>query len=56
MEISQEHYNELKIKANKWDSLDNKLAEIYGYGDDNNEQEADLSDVGEIAASAFGYL
>jgi len=56
MEISQEEYNALKIKADKWDALDNQLAEIYGEGDDDNEQETDLADIGEICAIAFGYL
>jgi len=56
MEITQEEYSELKTKANKWDTLDNKLAEIYGEGDDDNEQETDLVDIGEICATAFGYL
>ena len=56
MEISQEEYNSLKSKSDKWDALDNKLAEIYGEGDDDNEQETDLGDIGEIAATAFGYL
>lgn len=56
MTLSQEEYNALKAKADKWDALDNKLAEIYGSGDDDNEQERDLCDIGEIAATEFGYL
>jgi hypothetical protein len=49
-------YLKLKSKADKWDALDNQLAEMYGEGDDDNEQESDLVDVGEICATAFGYL
>ena len=56
MEISEQEYLHLKGKADKWDALDEKLAAIYGDGDDDNEDETDLMDIGEIAASAFGYL
>lgn len=66
MEISEKEYSELKTKAAKWDALDQKLAEIYypESNEDNDEAEEqegnedgpDLTDIGEIAASAFGYL
>lgn len=55
MEISEKEYNELKLKASKWDALDVKLAEIYNE-DYDVDQEVDLCDIGEIAATAFGYL
>lgn len=42
---------ELKYKAEKWDSLDAKLAKFY-----EDDSEADLADIGEAAAIAFGYL
>lgn len=56
MEISVEEYTKIKAKAVQWDALNEKLASIYGDGDDDNEQETDLCDIGEIAATAFGYL
>jgi len=54
--LTTKDYLELKSKADKWDALDDKLAEMYGSGDDDNEQETDLIDIGEVCASAFGYL
>lgn len=56
IEISEKEYLELLKKADKWDALDFKLSEIYGDGDYEEENEADLSDIGEICAQAFGYL
>lgn len=57
MEISQEEYNELKTKADKWDSLDDQISKFYLDDEDNEEEfEGDLCDIGEIAAMAFGYL
>ena len=52
MEISQEQYNELATKAAKWDALDTRISEAYS----DEESDIDLADIGEIAASAFGYL
>jgi len=54
--VTAPDYLKLKSKADQWDALDNKLADLYGEGDDDNEQETDLCDIGEIAATAFGYL
>lgn len=54
--LTPKDYLKLKSKSDKWDALDIKLAGIYGDGDDDNEQETDLCDIGEIAATAFGYL
>lgn len=49
----------LKIKADKWDKLDDQIAAFYPEdenGDYDEEFEGNLLDIGEIAASAFGYL
>lgn len=40
-------------KANKWDELQNNIARFYT---PDREDEGDLSDIGEIAARAFGFL
>ncbi len=59
MEISQEEYNALKIKADKWDKLDVQISNFYlqDMGEfDENDSEGDLSTIGELAAMAFGYL
>lgn len=48
-----------EIKSNKWDKLDEKLAEFYSdeHNDPNEEDgEPGLIEIGEAAASAFGYL
>jgi hypothetical protein len=46
-------------KARKWDELDKKIGSFY-VDDEGNElpedQGGDLGDIGEAAASAFGYL
>lgn len=39
-------------KAKKWDALDKKISMFY----ENEDSEGDLCDIGEVAASAFGYL
>lgn len=46
----------LRQKAEKWDALDDKLSKIYGDGEDSDDDETDLTTIGEIAAQAFGYL
>lgn len=45
-------------KSEKWDALDDKIAKCYETAEDSDEDEDgyDLISVGEIAASAFGYL
>ncbi len=47
-----------KSKAAQWDALDDKIGEFYKEevedGDEDNEFA--LSDIGELAARAFGYL
>lgn len=58
---------QLRSKAEKWDNLGAKIDKCYGDYDENNEEmkseyeeehgsEPDLSTIGEIAASAYGYL
>lgn len=49
-----------KIKADKWDKLDEEISKFYpdGHTDDTEDNEYDdgLIGIGEAAASAFGYL
>jgi hypothetical protein len=50
-----------KIKAEKWDKLDDEIAKCYvdENGDELSEEETediDLGTIGEIAAGAFGWL
>ena len=45
-------------KAAKWDALEKEIAKYY-LSDDvevNEDEGGDLSDIGEIAAMAFGFL
>lgn len=50
--LTQDQYNELVSKAAKWDALYDKIDAIYS----NESNEADLLDIGEIAATATGHL
>ncbi|MBO9657513.1 MAG: hypothetical protein J7527_01685 [Chitinophagaceae bacterium] len=43
-----------KSKADKWDALAAKIAKFYP--EDESESEGDLCDIGEVAATAFGWL
>lgn len=43
-------------KASKWDVLDDKISKFYENEDGEVENDGDLTDIGELAASAFGYL
>lgn len=48
-------------KAKKWDELGAKIAEFYcdetgEYNEENPKNKGDLTDIGEIAATAFGWL
>lgn len=52
-----------KEKAEKWDRLDEKISKCYPEYDDHAEENddddydnTDLGTIGELAASAFGYL
>ena len=56
---TEEQINEFKIKADKWDALDKEIESFYI--DDDGEEIPDdecagLDAIGEIAASAFGWL
>lgn len=59
---SQEQIEEWKLKAEKWDKLDEAIGKCYpDYDEEGNEiqteiEDADLGTIGEIAAKAFGYL
>lgn len=50
------------MKAEKWDELEEKIAACYGKEDengewlDNDDEGTDLSTIGEIAATAFGWF
>lgn len=60
MEYTNEQIEEFKRKADKWDALDAKIKKCYcsvdgGY-DDPEIEDADLGAIGELAASAFGWL
>lgn len=43
-----------KTKAEKWDTLGNRIAEFYS--EDEKNVPSDLVDIGEAAAMAFGFL
>lgn len=43
-------------KAHKWDVLDDKMSKFYENEEGEIENDGDLTDIGELAASAFGYL
>ena len=46
-----------KVKAEKWDELEVKIANIYNQENDSlDEEEGSLLDIGEISALAFGFL
>lgn len=51
----------MKQKAAKWDNLNNKIAEFYcdesgEYSEENPKRRGDLGDIGEVAATALGWL
>lgn len=59
---SKEQIEEWKLKAEKWDKLDESIGKCYpDYDEEGNEiqteiEDVDLGTIGEIAAKAFGYL
>lgn len=53
---TEEQIKEFKEKADKWDALDAKIGDIYIHDEEDEDGGADLADVGELAAKAFGYL
>lgn len=61
MEYTKEQIEQMRIKADKWDALGTEIAKFYlntdgEYDKDNPEKEGDLTDIGECAAAAFGWL
>jgi len=67
MEYTNEQIEEMANKTKKWDALGEKIAKCYGdYDDEGNElpseyeeefgSEPDLCTIGEMAASAYGWL
>jgi hypothetical protein len=59
MNYTEEQIEEWKRKAERWDALDEKISKFY-FTEDGEEimdgEGGDLSDIGEAAATAFGYL
>jgi hypothetical protein len=60
-QASVRQINKWRTKAEKWDKLEKEIAKFYtnsnGEADEENpENDGDLADLGEIAASAFGWL
>jgi hypothetical protein len=60
MEYTKEQIEAWKAKAEQWDDLEKEIGQCYEYDDDGeplfDEDEVDLTTIGEIAATAFGYL
>jgi hypothetical protein len=62
MEYTKEQIEEMKKKADEWDALGAKIDKCYcnadgEYDEENPEiEDADLCTIGEMAASAFGWL
>lgn len=59
---TEQQIKEWEQKAQKWDSLEEKIAACYGKETEDGEWEenkddgTDLCTIGEIAATAFGWL
>lgn len=60
---TEEQIQVWKSKAEKWDELEQKISAFYGNENEDGDWEeldddegGDLYDIGEIAASAFGFL
>jgi hypothetical protein len=47
----KEENERLRAKAERWDALESKIGKFY-----EDDSDADLGDIGEAAAVAFGYL
>jgi hypothetical protein len=62
MDYTKEQIEEWKSKATKWDKLGDEISKCYRnsegeYDEDNPEiEDADLGTIGEMAASAYGWL
>jgi hypothetical protein len=62
MNYSEEQIQEFKRKADLWDALDDKIYKCFfdengePLPDDEEDAPADLTTIGEYAATAFGYF
>ncbi len=54
--IMNPEVEEWKLKAEKWDKLDEEIGKYYNDQESSSEEEGDLLDIGEAAAKAFKYL
>jgi superfamily II RNA helicase len=53
----QDEIARLKVKADKWEALGDKIAKCYEVDDDGEfVNDSDLVTIGELAATAYGYL
>jgi len=56
-QLFNEELSKYQHKALKWDELEEKIAKIYNQDNEStDEEEGSLLDIGEISASAFGFL
>jgi hypothetical protein len=58
---SDKELSELRAKAEKWDKLGEEIAKYYtnsngDYDEENPEEDGDLCSIGEVAATAFGWI
>ena len=53
---TEEEIEQMRIKAEKWDVLEAKIAKFYEDENGEVEDEGDLISIGEVAASAFGFI
>jgi hypothetical protein len=61
MEYTKEQIEQWKAKAAKWDALYRQIEKFYvntegEYDEENPEEQGDLYTIGEIAATAYGWL
>ena len=67
MEYTKEQIEKMAIKAKKWDALGERISKCYGDLDEQGNEtlsdyekeigvEPDLFTIGEMAASAYGFL
>ena len=57
--MAKENLQEIKEKAAKWDELEKQISACYFDADGNelsDDEGGDLYTIGEIAASAFGWI
>ena len=59
--ITKQEFEEMSGKSKKWDALGKRIKKYYcdktgEYNEENPELKGDLGDIGEAAASAFGWL